>query len=649
MLRLMVGPRLYLVFALFMAPIAYLIYSLISTQNVAMDSANQERQGNAYIQVLREAQFAILGIVPMSAATSTALSAAEANYGSGLDSADEVSKVIASLGKDDDARAALRDLISKVGDTSQLILDPDLDSYYVMDSVVVNMPDLADRIHAIVALAAEISAKDTLLADDKTEYLIEKGGLQTTAANLQSDYTHAYKGSIDGSVKANLDGFYIKLGALISRLLTSTDAVVLEKSGKSDAAAVSALRRETLVALHDLNVTAAADLERLLKNRVDGFMNDRWTKLGVTFAMFVIIFAFGGFQVVQCVVRPVEAMTSTMRALAKGDLSVMVPASDRGDEVGEMAAAIAVFKENSLSMQRMSDEAEVAKRQSQKERQEFTRGLADTFENKVHVAVDTVHSRAKAIITTASGLGHGVNRTSQRSLEAVEATRRTAEHVARLGASRDDLRTAITEVNLKVTEAAKLSTVAVDQAKATNDIVSGLAQAAGKIGTVVNLINSIASQTNLLALNATIEAARAGEAGKGFAVVATEVKNLAGQTAKATDDISTQIEGIQEATHKAVDAIGQICTVIQRLNDIATTVSTAVHVQEEATDKIHGIVDLVAGDTTRFSQRFSDIARVSASSNAALIRMLWAAKDITGPVQSMNNELSQVLTTLRSS
>jgi methyl-accepting chemotaxis protein len=647
MLKLTVGPRLYVVFALFIAPIAYLIYSLISTQNVAIDSANQERQGNSYIQILRETQFSLLGLTPKTATLAEILRKAESDYGFGLDSAEEAKKVIASLDSDD-ARPALRDLISKIGDTSQLILDPDLDSYYVMDSVVVNMPDLADRIHTIVALAADISAKDALLADDKTEYLIEKGGLQTTAANLESDYTHAYKGSTDGSVKDHLDRLYIKLNKLVSDLLVATDAEVLKKVGKSDSRMIFELERQTLSALHDLNMAAAVDLERLLTNRVDGFMNDRWTKLGVTLAMFLIIFAFGGFQVIHCLVRPIEAMTTTMRVLAKGDLDVTVPALDRVDELGEMASAIVVFKDNALAMRRMGEEGEIIRKKSREERREFTRELADTFENKVHSAVDTVHAKAKAIISTASGLGQGVNRTAQRSLDAVEATRRTAEHVSRLGASRDELKEAIAEVTLRVSETASISSEAMGQAKITNEIVKGLAHAAEKIGAVVNLINSIASQTNLLALNATIEAARAGEAGKGFAVVATEVKNLAGQTAKATSDIASQVDGIQEATQQAVEAIGHICMVIERMSSIAAVVSQAVHAQEESTRTIHAIVDLVADDTEQFTSRFSDIARASASSNAALIRMLWAAKDISAPVEAMSNELGTVLTTLRS-
>src|SRR5690606_3955923 len=119
-----------------------------------------------------------------------------------------------------------------------------------------------------------------------------------------------------------------------------------------------------------------------------------------------------------------------------------------------------------------------------------------------------------------------------------------------------------------------------------NQQVQGLADAAQRIGEVVQLITDIASQTNLLALNATIEAARAGEAGKGFAVVASEVKNLANETAKATDEITGQIAGIQQATKAAVEAIRSIGQTISQINEIATTIASAVEEQGAATQEI---------------------------------------------------------------
>ena len=150
----------------------------------------------------------------------------------------------------------------------------------------------------------------------------------------------------------------------------------------------------------------------------------------------------------------------------------------------------------------------------------------------------------------------------------------------------EEMNGSIKEIGINATEAAKVATDAVGTAKTTNSTVTKLGQASTEIGQVIKVITSIAQQTNLLALNATIEAARAGEAGKGFAVVANEVKELAKQTAKATEDITRMIEVIQTDTKGAVEAIGQISHVISRINDVSTTIATAVQEQTSVTNEI---------------------------------------------------------------
>jgi methyl-accepting chemotaxis protein len=177
--------------------------------------------------------------------------------------------------------------------------------------------------------------------------------------------------------------------------------------------------------------------------------------------------------------------------------------------------------------------------------------------------------------------------------------------------------------------------------------VKALAEAAQKIGDVVKLINDIAGQTNLLALNATIEAARAGEAGKGFAVVASEVKSLATQTAKATEDIANQVKAIQSATGDSVAAIEGITTTITRINEIATTVASAVEEQGAATKEIARNVQQASAGTTEVSRNISGVTQAAGETGAASSQVLGAASDLAKQGETLRAEVSRFLADIR--
>jgi len=373
--------------------------------------------------------------------------------------------------------------------------------------------------------------------------------------------------------------------------------------------------------------------------KLDGFI-----VVGVLIGVFVIaLFIASGIS------RPVRSITKTMQTLAKGDLHVEVPAHDRTDEVGEMAAALSIFKDNLLEMDtlRTSQESERKKQRSENHQQMLS--LASSLESSVSSVITSIGDKTGDILTVASagGKDDATNDTSQ-SMEVAEASERTTTNADTVAAATDELAAAITEIGQQVHQSTEIANQAVSKASAANNKINDLAESAQRIGEVVKLITDVAEQTNLLALNATIEAARAGDAGKGFAVVASEVKNLANQTASATDEIAKQISHIQGATSEAVDAIQDISSTIHQIDQITATISASVEEQDATTRDIALNVQNVSRDAQAVADRIVSMTRNAAKSHNTAILVTWAAEDLKEPTELLNHEVESFLENIRS-
>ena len=241
-------------------------------------------------------------------------------------------------------------------------------------------------------------------------------------------------------------------------------------------------------------------------------------------------------------------MTEAMSGLAGGETSVVVPCADRRDEMGSMARALLVFKENALRVRNMQAEREALEKAAREEKLAAMARLADEFEGAVGEIIDVVSAASTELEASAGSLTVTATRSQELATMVAAASEEASTNVQSVASASEEMASSVNEISRQVQESSKIAGQAVEQARKTHDRVNELSTAANRIGDVVELINSVAGQTNLLALNATIEAARAGEAGRGFAVVASEVKALAEQTAKATDEIRKQISDIQNAT-----------------------------------------------------------------------------------------------------
>jgi len=361
----------------------------------------------------------------------------------------------------------------------------------------------------------------------------------------------------------------------------------------------------------------------------------------------VVALAFGAAMMLKSgIATPILAMTEAMRRLAAGDKTIDIPARGRKDEVGAMSGAVEVFKQNAIEAERLAAEQEAA-RAAQMQRAATIETLTRDFDSQVSQVLGVVTGACTELDATAQNLSATAEQTNRQVSAVAAATEQASASVQTVATAAEELSASIGEIGRQVDTASKISQNAADEARRTNDVVKALAENSAHIGTVVNLINDIASQTNLLALNATIEAARAGDAGKGFAVVAGEVKNLANQTARATEEIGNQIGAVQESTGNVVTAIAQIVTDIGELSEISAAIAAAVEEQSAAAVEIARNVQQAAVGTQEISSNITGVSEAAGETGAASRQMLAASQSLAGEAVSLKTVVENFLNGVR--
>jgi methyl-accepting chemotaxis protein len=366
----------------------------------------------------------------------------------------------------------------------------------------------------------------------------------------------------------------------------------------------------------------------------------------LTLAGAALICTLAWLWLVTGVSRPITIITGVMRRLADHDTGVAIFGVDRGDEIGAMAGAIQVFKENMIRAADLAA-AQAAERTGKEAHAAKLTDLVRAFEANIANTVAVLSSEAVKLQTTAQSMSSSATETNQQASIVATAAEEASSGVQAVAAGADELTSAIGEITHQVAHSARIAEKAVAGAHRTDTIVHALAEGAQKIGQVVELIADIAGQTNLLALNATIEAARAGAAGKGFAVVASEVKSLANQTAKATGDIGAQIAELRSATNEAVGAIRDIAATIQEMGSIAVAIAAAVEEQSAATAGIAKTTQRTAESTREVAVTITGVTRAANSTGLAASDVLGAADGLARQAGLLRSEVEVFVTGVR--
>ena len=623
--RLSIRERLVAVVLLSLLPVILLGYLFVQQSNKDIAFASKELEGTAYYTVLAPDLAALAGDGKLGG--SDKLNAIRNRLDGDMDAA-VLANTYSKLRQDSSAkpaevRAALLALLAKIGDASNLILDPDLDSYYVMDMLVTKLPAAFDASAALSLNLATVIGAPT--DDGRISLVAARGAFDALIGATQSSLTSAIAGNNDGKVKAALSPLTDAYGQAGEQLSKSINEAAASLSSGTTAAPnlgkVGQAQAAFITAANALNVAVNTELSRLLQVRIDGFTTRLMTMLGISAGLVVLVFA-ACFLFIHSILKTIRRLERDITDVANLKDGASITHADGRDEIAAIARAVSYLQDRTVERlegaERMKaaglEDAAKAERDASRAREDNLRAATTTAETQqqlVRALTDSLSALMNGDLDcriqdrfqgdldqlreTFNGTVDGLeDMVSQ--IRANAASLRTATNEILTGSN--DLsdrtskqRTMIDETNVLVrqisdvvhqnaslvAEAAKngqmVNTTANDTGVAlahASEAMGKIAASSERISNIVSLIDDIAFQTNLLALNASVEAARAGEAGKGFAVVAIEVRRLAQSAGSASKDIKALIDESASYVTEGAKVVNGTTTLLEGMIAAAT-------------------------------------------------------------------------------
>lgn len=685
--RLTIPRKLLLLFALFLVPLGVVTFLLMANAHDGIAFSQKERTGVGYLKTIwpsmdMAAMQSPTGARDAPTAAIDTLKTGQSRYDAELSSRAE-SEALANVlgqwsGAEKNARTlqantitATAALIARVGDTSNLILDPDLDSYYTMDMVIARLPTL---VAALISLNR--SYQDYAADPSSTTGLTVLNDATTFAAAtvaLRNDFAAAYDGNADhslekGALSAAQRRLETALKPIEDNLAPISRSVLLGAQPPLTGEAFQENTRAATTAISATWTVASDELDRLLTQRVQHDYEKLWLQLAIIASTLALALVMG-VRVGHGLNRAIRRLTGVMQDLSSNQIDIVVPYAALPNEVGALARGMEAYQcllreqavlaaqleeereraqeqlvERVAMQSRMDAEARASERETQAhesrmQEQAAILALAAQLETSMSQPIQRLGTSAVQLGACARQM-HGLSEhTDAQASQAAQAAQLAQDGVNTVVPAVEQVSASIRMIAGEVNAAQTISTEAVRKATEADQQVEGLSAAARKIGEIISLIDAIAEQTNLLALNATIEAARAGDAGRGFAVVASEVKALAGQTAHATRQIAEQIAAIQSSTDGAVGAIREINATIGLVNAAASKIAMSINEQTGVLAGINRAVGTVATGVQKATHGIVEVDKAAADTRTASKQVQDASEEVRAQVERLHNHI----------
>ncbi len=500
-----------------------------------------------------------------------------------------------------------------------------------------------------------IAIRDVVLTDNASQ----RQDVTTLIEKLASYYTENEKQMGDLVIAVNASSDERQILAKIAAVQAKTNPLVAEiiklrSSGETDSARSILLNqasgdfKDWLKAINEF-----IDFEEAANKSVGAEVSaiaSGYQTIALAILGGALVLAIGAALVVaRSITVPIDLIGTAMHSLSGGNLTVVIPCVERGDELGKIARSLDVFKGSMTENKEMRDQQSEGEKLGAERRRQERRAIAEQFRTKMGSLADSFDTSSGEVSKAARDLSVTAEETSRQAQAVSGAAEQAAASVQTVAASTEEMSSSIREIASQVARSSEVANVAAAEAARTESEVKALSEAASKIGEVVDLINNIASQTNLLALNATIEAARAGEAGRGFAVVASEVKQLAAQTARATDEIGSKITEIQSATSRTVGSIDKIVSVVSQIQQISMIVSRAIEEQGAATGEISSSTQRAARGTEDVTNNINGVGQSAEMTRVASTHLMGMSNNLSTKAVQLQKEVADFVKQLQAS